>query len=57
MNGSSAGRITPAHAGSMLPYSEKQVGNQDHPRACGEHMRTDATLPVIAGSPPRMRGA
>ena len=48
-------RITPAHAGRIVPGAYPLAGGGDHPRACGKN-RTDENAGVAAGgSPPRMR--
>ena len=49
-------RITPAHAGNTEPRKVFQAGFQDHPRACGEHLKQIDADGAYAGSPPRMRG-
>ena len=48
--------IIPAYAGNtfFLPPSRRTVW--DHPRVCGEHPWMLPTLPIVAGSSPRMRG-
>ena len=54
-----AGRIlgiTPAHAGKRKLLRLLENIRKDHPRACGEKGETGWTLPVVQGSPPRMRG-
>ena len=49
-------RITPAGAGkTCYAVSEPPVA-QDHPRRCGENAPPVATLSVLAGSPPQVRG-
>ena len=48
--------IIPAYAGNTcrpLPYS---TPSRDHPRVCGEHVRTSFLGAWIRGSSPRMRG-
>ena len=34
-------RITPAHAGKTFPNGLDARLDEDHPRACGENIRTD----------------
>ena len=48
--------ITPAHAGKTVQMLLRNPSWQDHPRACGENATFSVTVPVAAGSPPRMRG-
>ena len=49
-------RITPACAGkswsNALPCSRRE----DHPRMCGEKGSARRALPLVAGSPPHVRG-
>ena len=48
--------ITPAYAGKS-PWVRYQAGRyQDHPRVCGEKRTAVFGLPLMLGSPPRMRG-
>ena len=48
--------ITPAYAGKRrLPYRRCR-SRQDHPRICGEKHRGPVLVPLLQGSPPRMRG-
>ena len=48
--------ITPAYAGkSGIAVSGSDVG-WDHPRVCGEKTDAQYQLPIMQGSPPRMRG-
>ena len=54
--GKECGGITPACAGkSWFQYPTWFLGG-DHPRVCGEKGETGWTLPVVQGSPPRVRG-
>ena len=48
--------ITPADAGKTLLGILLGVRARDHPRGCGENMKTAATDFTCLGSPPRMRG-
>ena len=48
--------ITPAYAGKSLLPSENVLQVEDHPRVCGEEHFGGLALPVVEGSPPRMRG-
>ena len=49
-------RITPAGAGkTQQPYAQTW-DSQDHPRRCGENVKTAVTPIVAAGSPPQVRG-
>jgi len=48
--------ITPAHAGNTIVTPTNRNPDEDHPRACGEHMLTPPPGETIEGSPPRMRG-
>ena len=50
------GRITPAHAGKTAAPQSYQHRREDHPRACGENLRSEKTESRKVGSPPRMRG-
>ena len=50
-------RIIPADAGSTSPLWSLRYLSADHPRGCGEHLRSGPTLVPIPGSSPRMRGA
>ena len=50
-------RIIPADAGSTPDAEVALVGDQDHPRGCGEHIADYSTPAPEKGSPPRMRGA
>ena len=49
-------RITPACAGNSSRFSFSHPYSKDHPRVCGEQMKTSDTLQVGMGSPPRVRG-
>ena len=51
-----ATRITPADAGKTLSCVPTASLIWDHPRGCGENMKTAATDFICLGSPPRMRG-
>ena len=48
--------ITPAYAGKSVPIVIKTLDKRDHPRLCGEKIYTLHQTPLIAGSPPPMRG-
>ena len=48
--------ITPACAGKSQPERLAAVGQQDHPRVCGEKRRTHQCPAASSGSPPRVRG-
>ena len=50
-------RITPAYAGSRPTRWEVGIVDEDHPRVCGEQVKTCLILRILPGSPPRMRGA
>ncbi len=49
-------RITPAYAGNTLPPFSSILCSQDHPRLCGEHLKSYCNLITGIGSPPPMRG-
>ena len=49
-------RITPADAGKTCGLGVLQRAHEDHPRGCGENRSYPFDAPVLAGSPPRMRG-
>ena len=49
-------RITPAHAGKTKTEKDEPKKEQDHPRACGENLKTLRSGVGQSGSPPRMRG-
>ena len=48
--------ITPARAGKSKTSLGKHLVGWDHPRACGEELPKPEENPVLAGSPPRVRG-
>ena len=48
--------ITPAHAGKRPCPQPHACPPWDHPRACGEKMRSQMYMVPTLGSPPRMRG-
>src|SRR5690606_32340522 len=50
-------RITPAYAGSTPPGPWRCQRGSDHPRVRGEHDGSAGPPEVVAGSPPRARGA
>ena len=49
-------RITPAYAGKSGMPTPQQPLPGDHPRVCGEKAFWLCFLPLVSGSPPRMRG-
>ena len=49
-------RITPAYAGKSSRLTKYCRATQDHPRVCGEKADAQYQLPIMQGSPPRMRG-
>ena len=49
--------IIPAYAGSTPVHVSPTMLKRDHPRVCGEHLRSSRALMVGEGSSPRMRGA
>ena len=49
-------RITPAGAGKRRYTAVCGHGKRDHPRGCGEKLRSLAVRKARAGSPPRVRG-
>ena len=49
-------RITPACAGNSVSGASAVVWLWDHPRVCGEQLRTAADMSAHLGSPPRVRG-
>ena len=49
-------RITPAGAGKTYEISLETGEYRDHPRRCGENVRCSPPLPLLAGSPPQVRG-
>ena len=48
--------ITPACAGKRRKQTGRLACTQDHPRVCGEKMRSSLKKPAYPGSPPRVRG-
>ena len=48
--------ITPAHAGKTCCRPVLRLSGADHPRACGENIRSGEEEHLFDGSPPRMRG-
>ena len=48
--------ITPAYAGKSGHDHHQRPCGQDHPRVCGEKLKSRKFLVLILGSPPRMRG-
>ena len=49
-------RITPACAGNSRIPSHHRAPAQDHPRVCGEQLKSVADMLGVLGSPPRVRG-
>ena len=49
-------RITPAYAGKSIFPDGAGSGQQDHPRLCGEKLRSGFFFRLRNGSPPPMRG-
>ena len=49
-------RITPAYAGKRDLVISGSGDIEDHPRVCGEKLRTGERKGCKGGSPPRMRG-
>ena len=49
-------RITPADAGKTPRHSANKNLIRDHPRGCGENLRSNRLRALRSGSPPRMRG-
>ena len=49
-------RITPACAGKRYCYGLSKVVDRDHPRVCGEKLKSFANAVELEGSPPRVRG-
>ena len=49
-------RITPAYAGKRSFPHGLVLASRDHPRLCGEKIRTRPKISWIPGSPPPMRG-
>ena len=48
--------IIPAYAGNTIMRAILESGNRDHPRVCGEHVRSSTCPEEYRGSSPRMRG-
>ena len=48
--------ITPADAGKTASADFLVCLREDHPRGCGENLRTKCVCILNRGSPPRMRG-
>ena len=48
--------ITPARAGKTCGSSIANIGDWDHPRACGENCMDETRYASNYGSPPRVRG-
>ena len=48
--------ITPARAGKRRTLSIAATISWDHPRVCGEKVKTPIASPASKGSPPRVRG-
>ena len=55
LNSGSLG-ITPADAGKTAPTERTRRNTWDHPRGCGENLKSRGQLLALLGSPPRMRG-
>ena len=49
-------RITPAYAGKRFCQRRNYMLLGDHPRLCGEKLKTAVKDGVYTGSPPPMRG-
>ena len=49
-------RITPACAGKTLAAHHIDCIHPDHPRVCGENLKSCKVPFVVHGSPPRVRG-
>ena len=49
--------IIPAHAGLTDNIAREAAFHRDHPRACGAHLDTTASMRRTSGSSPRMRGS
>ena len=47
--------ITPACAGTTLRYTLPEISAWDHPRVCGNHLRSTSITLLSLGSPPRVR--
>ena len=48
-------RITPACAGITCPCAIGRVAVQDHPRVCGNYIKSAIAIALEGGSPPRVR--
>ena len=48
--------ITPAYAGKSGTTTASEATGQDHPRVCGEKLKSSRSRKSQRGSPPRMRG-
>ena len=48
--------IIPAYAGNTNSAVSKKKWTKDHPRVCGEHIKSSSVLNIFKGSSPRMRG-
>ena len=48
--------ITPAYAGKSMLVALALPVSRDHPRVCGEKVRSRVLMGLSLGSPPRMRG-
>ena len=49
-------RITPAGAGKTRKFPAHTVQVGDHPRRCGENLKSCVVLELRLGSPPQVRG-
>ena len=49
-------RITPACAGNSILRAFASSPSPDHPRVCGEQAFFAVCVPIVIGSPPRVRG-
>ncbi len=49
--------LIPARAGSTVSVCGSGVGGWAHPRPCGEHRRSTASVAAVRGSSPPVRGA
>ena len=49
-------RITPAYAGKRPHISSSLSQSRDHPRLCGEKLKSISSCQHTVGSPPPMRG-
>ena len=52
----SRGGITPACAGTTFAYHFSKDLGRDHPRMCGDHIKSEPQLWTVGGSPPHVRG-